>query len=92
MLRSAIVEDLDAFDGLHTAEGNDGDGDEGAGEGDDGGNDEERPLGGDGHEVFLEEELDCRRRGAGAGRRGRRGRVPSGSGCGPEPCARAETV
>ena len=53
------VEDLDAFDGLHAAEGDDGDGDQCAGERDDGSDDEEGALGGEGHEVFLEEELDA---------------------------------
>ena len=46
-------------DGGERAEGNDGDGDERAGEGDDGREDEERALDGEGHQVFLEEELDA---------------------------------
>ena len=57
------VEHLDAdavyCDRLHAAEGDDGDGDERAGKRDDGSDDEERAFGGDGHEVFLEEELDA---------------------------------
>ena len=50
---------IDAGDAIGRAEGNDGDGDERADQRDHGRGDEERFFGGDGQQIFLEEELDA---------------------------------
>ena len=53
------LEEVNAVDPVHGAEGDNGDRDEGAGEGDNRGGEEKWALHGERHEVFLEEELDA---------------------------------